>query len=271
MFCVDYGIVNNPGDHPTYHLQGRFGCPDLTIASNLFIEHVCGWAVDLTESCSDHRFIRFQIRADIVFKRNSYYDFAHYSPLKARRKFKELEYELVSLINNCGSVQDIDMALNQFYAEIDKTCKFVFKRKKSGGRGSLKWWNSELNVFRKRIKALYLKHIRTGTLSDKIFYYIEMARYKSLINMTKLSSWRAFCEGERDRFGSIFNTIMSKNRGSSLVTATLEGSDQDSDFRDTYTKLVEHHFSITSETVVENAVLTDSHRPITKAELGSAV
>lgn len=198
---LDYKIMNNPNDHPTYHLQGRYGYPDLTIATNSISNRVINWKVDLTDSCSDHRFVRFEIRDEYESGPSVGFNFSHYSKSKLNSQIKELENELIPIIENCNTIEETDDVMNNLYLKLNKICNDNFKKKKLDGLAKLRWWNGTLRSQRSKVGALYKKHKRNPTdQQTRIKYYKEKAIYKIKIKDSKNNSWRQFCTNNRDKF-----------------------------------------------------------------------
>jgi ribonuclease HI len=241
----DYYIINNRFDFPTYYLSGRKGYPDLTLTTSSFKDLVLEWHVDLTESCSDHRYIRYEINLKgATIKKQLRYKTKHFS----NKKFEiELNKKLVQLENKwgiCDSIGKIDETLAYFYNVLYKICNKIFKKKMVGGKFKLTWWSKSLRAQRSRVTALFKKLKRTGRQQDIQEHNRQRALYKKQINIAKKWSWKQYCNNTEVKFGKAFDVVRDRYlNNSSLVHTRLHGMALNSDYVDIYDRLIRAHFS----------------------------
>jgi hypothetical protein len=240
----DYYVLNNKFDYPTYHLADRTGYPDLTIATASFKNRITDWHVDITESGSDHRYVRSVINLNtVIIKKQLRYKIKHFSIKKfdyeARRCLKGFEV----IWSNCMTNDDIDNTLDQFYKALYRVCDKVFMKKRVGGSCKLVWWSRSLRAARNKLTALFKKYKRTGMTEDKIEYNRQRALYKKQINDSKKKSWVNFCKNTDVKFGKAFNVVRDRFlNNSSLVHIRLNGMPLNSDYVEIYDKLIDTHF-----------------------------
>lgn len=272
-FCTIYGLnaVNNLSQPPTYHLQGRYGCPDLTIASTHLVEKISDWTVHLTESGSDHRYITYTIAIPTFDRINNRYKTKYGNDLTFVKRLKVLEHNLIADLELRSDVRGIDEHLELFYDNIYKVCDKTFRTCKRTHRKKITWWTQTLKTKRNRLTALYKRQKASGRVEDRMRYNRERSSYKKEINRVKTQSWINFCKSTRENYGEAFRVFKGRGQaGSRDINTVFEGMPDGTDLDGIYKKLIDTHFSLTSAGDAETPT-PSVYEEITLQEMRTAI
>ena len=136
---------------------------DLIVIDNLLITQTRGWEISDTESCSDHRYITFEIGPGA--QQSEVYNFQGLRFLTNEDGFKKLEENLIihmghqffkrlpitnagvidqELRNQASEEPEIENTVDKFQEALEIACKMSFKtlnaRNKKNRKKSIPWW-----------------------------------------------------------------------------------------------------------------------------------
>lgn len=148
-------LANDTSEPLTYHLQGRYGCPDLTMATDDMRDRVTDWKVHLDDSGSDHRYISFRI--DFPFKRreSGRYKTKFCCVSSLRHDLAEAAAELSRSLEGVTDVGSLDTRIDDLYERLHQICRKHFKIKRNQQKSKLTWWTPALSRKRTLLTALY--------------------------------------------------------------------------------------------------------------------
>lgn len=179
--------IINTGNTPTFVTCVRQEIIDITLATPYISNYIRGWHVSDEESCSDHRYICFNIEG-LSVKKDQY---------RNPRRTNWESYK-VDLNNNLKNVEttiqnhvDLEFAAEQLREAIisayEENCQVttrIYTRNTT-------WWNNELGEQRRRVRKLFNKAKRSGRWDE---YRTMLTDYNKNIRTAKYDSWRKHCE-----------------------------------------------------------------------------
>lgn len=189
LFTTDLGLLNT-GTEPTFVTRRFRTIIDLTLATGSAAELISDWHVSTEASCSDHRWIRFNIAVPVTMQ----------SPKRIPKKTNQKLY--TNLANRSLRLVKADKFEDQ--AAIEKTvvevtniiissyeaaCQPTIPVSRSGNS----WWGPELARLRKRVRKLFNRAMNTYDEQDWDAYKEAKAFYKKRIRYWNDGSWRKFC------------------------------------------------------------------------------
>ena len=185
-------VLLNTGSEPTFVTRRSRTVIDLTLATEKVRHLVAGWHVSDEASCSDHRWIRYDIQVDIPPT----------PPRRNPRKTDKARYrrELgnrLSSITIPARLEDTEQ-INTYVKSItdillqcyQAACPLTSPPEHPPGD---RWWGPELQRLRKRVRRLLNWAMNTSTDQDWDSYKEAKSRYKKRIRFRRTASWRKFC------------------------------------------------------------------------------
>ncbi|XP_063362820.1 uncharacterized protein LOC134651652 [Cydia amplana] len=184
---------NNRGAEPTFVNKRCRTIIDLTLASEEVSELVMGWHVSQEASCSDHRWIRFNLLA------SSDTPTARRNPRKTdRASYRKALGESLDLLPPRDDLrepaqieQQVNILTDTLIDSYHKACPL-----KPPARTAItghQWWGPELERLRRKTRKLFNRAMNTTAEVDWDNYYEAKARYKKRLRYWRSLSWRNFC------------------------------------------------------------------------------
>jgi hypothetical protein len=187
--------VVNRGSVPTFQTIGGKSVIDVTLINGrgARLLNVSGWEVDITESFSDHRYVKFQIGGNLP-------------EVEWKRRFRSADWNVFSQVvedslesRQVGpaaeailDTQEGDRILEQLYDSIEvglnTTCP---RRPVQPNTKGKKWWTGELARMREELRAVGDKR-RFSDFHHQRFIALRL-QYKYAIKNAKQQAWRQFC------------------------------------------------------------------------------
>ena len=274
-FCIKNNIlIINNSDIPTFMTSFGQSFIDLTFVNQNTFDSINNWRVDLTESNSDHNYIRFEYKFDQIIAQNFYNNnnrFNDLNPLiinQIDKKycfkkfdsncFKERIYQRLSDINssidsiNCA--EDIETLVEEFTFLIINTCNEIIPKFKKFQKSN-NWWSLELTSKRRLVNRLRRRYQRCKEQQirqiRKRIYYAERQDYIEMIRKSKLESWRRFCF-ESKPWGLPYKLVNSKVKIDTSIP-NFKKSDG------TYTSTQEESLNLFMNTMFPNDNINDDN------------
>lgn len=186
--------IMNKGSEPTFVNRRSRTIIDLTLATEAASRSISDWHVSSEASCSDHRWIRFDVQVNAVPpipKRNPRKtDRAGYTT----RLDKLLDEQICpDRLLGTGQIEiQVDMLTNMIIDSYHTACPLptppeININKKTG------WWGPELERLRKKVRRLLNRAMNTCAELDWDNYKEAKSSYKKRLRQKSTNSWRKFC------------------------------------------------------------------------------
>lgn len=192
LFTTNLNIINT-GSTPTFVNRRSKTIIDLTLATEETSKHISNWHVSSELSCSDHRWIRFDIQVNTLAA----------VPKRNPRKTDRVQYA-VHIGQTLQQAEGPPVIMGT--AEIEKqvrvltdtimdcyhqTCPLSTPPTGSGNKAN--WWGPELERLRSKMRKQLNRAMNTGADQDWDNYKATKSRYKKRLRYRSTSSWRNFC------------------------------------------------------------------------------
>ena len=194
LFSTNLNVLNI-GNEPTFVTRRSKTIIDLTLSTEPISSHIMNWHVSREASCSDHRWIRFDLVMTVESRQ----------PNRNPRKTNRLTYtkQLNDQLNKqefpvCSEgIQQIERQVNLLTdCMIDcyhNTCPLIYATNINTKQPP--WWDGELESLRKKVRKLFNRAMNTSADTDWDNYKDTKAVYKKRIRFKKAATWRKFCCG----------------------------------------------------------------------------
>lgn len=185
-------ILNNPNSPPTFETRNGSSWIDLVVISMSLLQFCQSWEVLEEPSCSDHKYISYTIFGTLNLSikrvtkkgRNQIYEF-----IKRDTWFER------AMQDSAKSPEIVKIALDVLYKKwviwqrkVERTVKLSSKRNP--------WWNDELEVMRKKLRAMRRRFQRCHSILRNFYqneYYSFLKQFQAAILAEKKLSWHQFC------------------------------------------------------------------------------
>ncbi|MCP3662982.1 MAG: hypothetical protein GY696_10880 [Gammaproteobacteria bacterium] len=189
--------VLNRGTVGTFHNHRREEVIDITLCTNRFSPNIFDWRVHLDESMSDHRHIRFEIRADAPLP--TYYRSAKKTDwVLYRQRLGELFVELEVDAFPSATKADIDRKVGAMHEALTKAYQEACPLKRVRNKRSVPWWTDELTQLRRESRHAYKDWWKSRQESDFNLYKAAKHRYNRALTKAKRDEWRNSLTGVDD-------------------------------------------------------------------------
>lgn len=191
LFTTNLSLLNT-GSEPTFVTRRSRTIIDLTLATDGAAELTTGWQVSEEASCSDHRWIRFDIQVCIPPKQ----------PRRNPRKTdiaaytRSLDSRLATPSDSMtlGDATQIDAQVTQLTESMINSyhaaCPETIPRDTPGKQS---WWGAELERKRSKVRKALNRAMNTCRDEDWDVYYAAKSSYKKCIRSRSTTGWRKFC------------------------------------------------------------------------------
>lgn len=224
MLTNNLATLNNSDSIPTFETANGKSWIDVTLTSLNILSEVVFWKVLTTESLSDHRYI--------------YFSLFHTTQAPIKRLTKKGELNLIKMIHEdrwfkqisitqITSSFQLQIILNIFYDKLSAYRKKCIRNVKQKHKAH-PWWTPELDITRKKVRALRRRYQRSKNPELKqIFkraYYEFLQEYKIDITNAKENSWQNFCTDntKQNIFGLPYKIAFEKMRKPLIIPPILK-------------------------------------------------
>ena len=196
-------LVNPWDSQPTVEAPCGVGYTDLTWSTHRLESYIKDWQVLETYTASDHRYIYWYLQTGI---------FNNFLP-RLKTKFVKEQYLIssftkafsnanLSLPIFCDTTAYSNLLLNIINISMD-TAISKCRLKTFSSKITFQWWNSNLLLQRKKLKALRRRLLKSDEINlsrNRLLYQKYSAEYKKNINIAKTKAWREFCSKQKVPF-----------------------------------------------------------------------
>lgn len=243
-------ILNDPGAPHSFVQGERKGRPDLTLAGVDVIEFLDSWSVDdKTFSFSDHRYLVFDLKLNVVLNTVQRYKTKHKSMAKFNKLFarrNDVMHEKLERVRNTAGLETWMTDFNDYIQHVMGKC---FSRGSITHRPTTTWYTNALKTERNRVNALYKRHRKNlDNMQYRDNYLIGRRLYKQHLRSAKRSGWLGFCRRTDNAYGNLYKYISGKKiNHSDMAFSTLENSSVFASYDDVATTLMKDHFNVDLE------------------------
>ncbi|XP_047990715.1 uncharacterized protein LOC125229817 [Leguminivora glycinivorella] len=218
LFTTNLNILNT-GSEPTFVNKRSRTIIDLTLATEEASKFIAGWHVSKEMSCSDHRWIRFDIQVETITtvpRRN---------PRKTNRELYTLR--LSTALAQQGDTHKIEgtavieeqvsIFTNTILECYHQTCPLSTPPATKRNKNKNNWWGPELERLRGKMRRQYNRAMNTCNDEDWDNYRSTKATYKKRLRYRSTNSWRKFCtEIESTMQANRVRKVLSNNSAITL-------------------------------------------------------
>lgn len=183
-------ILNDSGSIPTFETVNGKSWIDLSLVSTELTRQINRWEVLEEHNNSDHKYIVIN-----AYKAEKYKErrLTKKGKLKILRDLKDDPWYKIT--EEPESADDVKYLVDTFYAKfeglVDKYSKTVTKDKEPK-----RWWNDELEVERKRVRAMRRRYQKADNIHRaeyKRIYYEAHRQYDEHLKQEKKKTWEEVC------------------------------------------------------------------------------
>ncbi|XP_063533638.1 uncharacterized protein LOC134743937 [Cydia strobilella] len=162
----------------------------------LAAQHISNWHVSDELSCSDHRWIRYDLTADThttTTRRNP-----RRTDIPAYKELLEGKLDNNTHTDRPSNTKELEEQVNLLIKNItdsyENTCPLstLSARGKSSNNNS--WWGPELDRMRTKMRRLLNRAMNTRAEEDWDKYKTAKTDYKKRLRYRKSATWRNFCD-----------------------------------------------------------------------------
>jgi hypothetical protein len=207
--------IMNKRNRPTFITSNRQGVIDITIATFYAGDFIKDWHVTEEVSCSDHRYIKFNITGidhSVQFYRK---------PRRADwESFRtDLEGYLCGMKDRITNFRDLQTAARQFQDAIisayNDNCASIVRQYSR----NIFCWNRDLAERRRKVRRLF-NAVKSGYWTD---YKRSLTEYNKALREAKREFWKRHCEEiEKAPECARLQKILSKDGQSAISSLQLE-------------------------------------------------
>lgn len=193
ILAHDLFIINDPDSPPTFNTTNGRSWIDLTLCTHNLIRYINSWEVMDELSGSDHNYIKLELFEEfgeeeyVVTKKGQ---LLINEAISKDDWFHQTEREPIT------SLISLKNTIATFYQKINTLRKkHCIKIKKSTLKRTNIWWTEELNIQRKRVRAMRRRYQNAKNAHTELKecykqqYHTEFTQYKDNIKKSKTNSW----------------------------------------------------------------------------------
>ncbi|XP_061705684.1 uncharacterized protein LOC133516677 [Cydia pomonella] len=192
LFTTNLNLLNT-GSEPTFVNRRSRTIIDLTLATEKASRLISGWHVSKEVSCSDHRWIRFDIKVETraaVPRRNPRKMNRDLYTVRLSTTLKQLEGP-PRIEGTAGIEEQVSILTSTILDCYHQTCPLSTPPTRSRGKNN--WWGPELERLRGKMRRQLNRAMNTGADEDWDNYKSTKAKYKKRLRYRSTNSWRKFC------------------------------------------------------------------------------
>lgn len=244
----DLFMVNSSKSLPTFETANGRSWIDLTISSQSLYSQIKGWEVLEYNSDSDHRYIKIELFNVQAKKEKRLTAMGEIRVLKALEGDEWLLRKAEEDIRGSSQLEHI---LEQFYYKIDQLVKKFSKNVTSKGKEK-PWWNPNLEIQRKKVRALRRRFQRCGSdLRDqfKKDYLAGLKDFQTNLEDAKTNSWKEYCGKHKSNpFAIPYKIAANKIKKSIIFQSMIQEDGETTKTReDTIRYILENLYEVATE------------------------
>lgn len=216
--------LNRPDSLPTFETINGKSWIDLTLTSSNLLTELIYWKVLETETLADHRYIFFSLFYE---KRPPLKLLTKKGEIRIMNSIKQERWFQQTGNTTITSIFQLKIILNIFYQKIAKyRNKFMSKIDKN--QKAHPWWNEDINIKRKQLRALRRRYQRCKNPvlrnTFKNAYYEFLKEYKTMISNAKEKSFQKFCTNntKQNTFGLPYKLAFEKIKPPVIIPPILK-------------------------------------------------
>lgn len=271
-------IMNEESENTTFESKNGKSNNDLTITNSKLMPRLKEWECGREESCSDHRYITYNIKQCIdEITELKFYGTKYIFNEEKLEEFskvikRELSQNVIMLTNNITTEEideelsrltstetDSEKIVQQFEENVSKACKKCFRvskpTNKINKRKSLPWWTTDLTIMRKKTNALRRRYQKTKNNQElreqRKTQYMEEKKYEKTIKKEKIESWKQYCNltSSNNPWNAVYRLATGKTRSSPhLTTLTKPDGTATQDLKETMNYMLDYFVPEDKET-----------------------
>lgn len=191
-------LLNTPNSIPTFQTNNGTSWIDLTLVSPKLEPQVQSWEVLEEFNNSDHRYIKTELfRTRIQTTKRL-------TKMGERKLLEELENDRwlhETSKREITNANQLEYIVNHLYDKISRLTKKYSKNVNNDSKERKPWWNTELEIERKQVRAKRRRYQKAvGPLRDefKKSYNEALKKYNNNINTSKEKAWKELCATFKD-------------------------------------------------------------------------
>ncbi|GBM16989.1 hypothetical protein AVEN_133269-1 [Araneus ventricosus] len=204
ILANNLNIINKPDALPTFKRNNSVGWPDLTLCSQSLIDSSINWDVLEEISLSDHRYIETTIASTVANKIYKIYKARHRNHLRFLNILGKDIFHLERKIKAARNSGELNNATIELQTLIIYACNKSFKIKKQLLITKPNWWTEQLEIHKKKVRALRRRAQRAQEIERQARYQVfkkEKAKYKRHNKQARNMGWRKFCSAASHPYG----------------------------------------------------------------------
>ncbi|XP_035232580.1 uncharacterized protein LOC118204359 [Stegodyphus dumicola] len=185
FFTFHHLVVLNTSDSlPTFLTSRSQGWIDLSLVSASLSPLIQNWQVrsDLV-SLSDHQYITFNFADTISFSSVTRFKTLGVNPQPFISRFAPSAQYFTHQFSSCASIGDLDLIYSNFIQSIYLESLSSFKFKRSPRFRQSPWWNSSLQLLRRRVRALRRRAQSAVDPSIRNSRFLEYRRLQAICSL----------------------------------------------------------------------------------------
>ncbi|GBO01016.1 hypothetical protein AVEN_151532-1 [Araneus ventricosus] len=261
ILANNLNIINKPDALPTFQRNSSVGWPDLTLCSQSLIDSSINWEVLEEISLSHHKYIETTIASAVANQFYKTYKIRHGNHLRFLNILGKEIYHLERKIKAARNSGELNNATIELQTLIINACKKSFKIKKQLLITKPNWWTEQLEIHKKKVRALRRRAQRAPEIERQARYQVfkkEKAKYKRHIKQARNMGWRKFCSAASHPYGKQYKAAFRKSVFPAQIPYLINGDPKES-LREAAQNILDQIFL--SPAIPTNYNLTTSTQP----------
>ncbi|GBN94642.1 hypothetical protein AVEN_222607-1 [Araneus ventricosus] len=177
-------------------------------------------------SLSDHRYIETTIASTVANQFYKRYKTRHGNHLRFLNILGKEIFHLEKKIKAARNLGELNNATIELQTLIINACNKSFKIKKQLLITKPNWWTEQLEIHRKKVRALRRRAQRAPEIERQARYLVfkkEKAKYKRHIKQARNMDWRKFCSAASHPYGKQYKAAFRKSVFPSQIPYLMNG------------------------------------------------
>ncbi|GBN76135.1 hypothetical protein AVEN_79772-1 [Araneus ventricosus] len=172
ILANNLNIINKPDALPTFPRNNSVGWPDLTLCSQSLIDSSINWEVLEEISLSDHTYKGTTIASTVTNQFYKRYKTRHKNHLRFLSILGKEIYHLERKIKAARNSGELNNATTELQTLIINACNKIFKIKKQLLITKPNWWTEQLEIHKKKVRALRRRAQRAPEIEGQARYQV---------------------------------------------------------------------------------------------------
>lgn len=246
-------LLNDSNSEPTFETARGKSWIDLSIISNSLIKETISWKILKDPSYSDHKLIKMEIFESV---KGCMFKTTKTGKQKALTELLNINWERESQFLN--SPEDIEKLIEEFYKTLQELYKKYEKRITKEKRQEKSWWSMELEMQRKKVRAMKRRFKKSRGDIREIFkeqYYKEHKIYVENIAISKKKDWDDFLSKVTKNPFNIGYKIARNQIKQPVIIKSLVKDDQTTTYSldETVDYILSKLYAISTETQIDRS------------------